>query len=446
MDYVPANMRMAAARMNSYNRQRFRLETVSSDTAGPNRIVTVNLPENATLSMKSFKLHADVLTTSVGAGANLVYGRLPADAMSLISRVEVYINGIQVQTGCSEYNSVCRLLKIGRSSRDKDGSIDRALSHGAVSAVDAVEDVSIVWSDWKGFLGECSTEYLDTSLLGQIQIRLTFAGPEVLVPKQTAIGLNANFTSAAARNNAALVSYSVSNIFFTIDSVQVDDMYHSMLRQRLASEEFISLNYKEYYTFELSNITTGSHTTRFSLSSQSIDKLYATFRDSNYQTSGIRGQQMDATFSDNLLGNYFGFRSFDSEAFKEGTLRYQFSINNVAHPQYRAGVRDALFDVAYCNDKVRDSSHGHLVTSMAQFQSGLFNIPLCLNHPGEPISVQSGFDSRGINTMLTLAVTGQVPPVANADAQTTASLSSFLVAETTASLKVGLGKSLAISF
>jgi hypothetical protein len=48
--------------------------------------------------------------------------------------------------------------------------------------------------------------------------------------------------------------------------------------------------------------------------------------------------------------------------------------------------------------------------------------------------------------MLTLAVTGQVPPAANAAAQTTASLSSFLVAETTASLKVGLGKSLAISF
>eukprot|EP00966_Prymnesium_polylepis_P246936 5710565-Prymnesium_polylepis.1 len=72
---------------------------------------------------------------------------------------------------------------------------------------------------------------------------------------------------------------------------------------------------------------------------------------------------------------------------------------------------------------------------MAQFQSGLFNIPLCLNHLGEPISVQSGFDSRGINTMLTLAITGQVPPVANEAAQTTASLSSFLVCETTASLK-----------
>eukprot|EP00966_Prymnesium_polylepis_P054297 1255392-Prymnesium_polylepis.1 len=127
MDYVPANMRMAAARMNSYNRQRFRLETISAETAAANRIVTVNLPENATLSMKSFKLHGDVLTTSVGAGADLVYGRLPADAMSLISRVEVYINGIQVQTGSSEYNTVCRLLKIGRSSRDKDGSIDRAL-------------------------------------------------------------------------------------------------------------------------------------------------------------------------------------------------------------------------------------------------------------------------------------------------------------------------------
>ena len=52
MDHIPANMRMAAAKMSNYNRNRFRLETVSNDTAGPGRIVTVNLPENALLDMK----------------------------------------------------------------------------------------------------------------------------------------------------------------------------------------------------------------------------------------------------------------------------------------------------------------------------------------------------------------------------------------------------------
>ena len=446
MDHIPANMRMAAAKMSNYNRNRFRLETVSNDTAGPGRIVTVNLPENALLDMKSFKMHLDVTTTSATESAATVYGRLPADASSLISRVEVYLNGIQVQQGAAEYNTICRILKIGRSSRDKDGSTDRALSHGAVSVDNAVEDVSLVISDWKGFLGETSVRYIPTDLLGQIQVRITFAGNEVLVPRETNVGLNANLGSADARTAASQISYSVSNMFFTIDSIQVDDMYGQMLRQRLSQEEFIPIMYKEYYSFSLDGITTGSHTTRFSLSSGSIDKLYGTFRDSNHQTVGVRGHQMDATFTDNLGSNALRFRSFDSETTKEGNLRYQFSINNVKTPQYRAGVRDALFDVAYANNKIHDGSQGTLVTSMAQYHDGLFVIPLLLNHPGEPLAVMSGYNSKGINTMMTLEVSGQTMPTASATAQTTAAISSFIVAETTAELRVSLGKSVAISF
>ena len=391
-------------------------------------------------------MHADVLTTSSGAGADLVYGRLPPDAMSLISRVEVFINGIQVMSGCSEYNTLCRMLKLQRTSRDKDGSIDRALSHAAVNATDAVEDVSLVWHSFPGFLSECATEYIPTDLLGQIQVRLTFAGNEVLIPKQAGVGLNANLSTAQARANAANISYSVSNIFFTIDSVEVDPMYREMLRARLQSEESIPLNYKEYYTYELSNISTGTHTTRFSLSSQAINKIMATFRDSNYQTVGIRGHQTAASLTDNLVSNYFRLRSFDSETEKEGLLRWQASINNVAHPQYRAGVRDALFNLAYCSAKYHDSSQGNLVTSLAHFHDGAFVLPISLDLPGEPTSAIASYDSRGINTMLNLAITGQVPPTANVAAQTTATLSSFIAVETVATLRIGLGKSLSVSF
>ena len=97
----------------------------------------MNLPEGGAIcDLKSFKMHMDVATTSATVGSTTVYGRLPADAASLISRVEVYLNGVQLQ-GAAEYNTICRILKIGRSSRDKDGSTDRALSHGAISMSDA---------------------------------------------------------------------------------------------------------------------------------------------------------------------------------------------------------------------------------------------------------------------------------------------------------------------
>ena len=139
MDHIPNNMRMAAAKMSNYSRNRFRLETTSNDSAKAGRIITVNLPEGGAIcDLKSFKMHMDVATNSATVGSATVYGRLPADASSLISRVEVYLNGVQLQQGAAEYNTICRILKIGRSSRDKDGSTDRALSHGAISSWRAV--------------------------------------------------------------------------------------------------------------------------------------------------------------------------------------------------------------------------------------------------------------------------------------------------------------------
>ena len=448
MDHIPNNMRMAAAKMSNYSRNRFRLETTSNDTAKAGRIVTVNLPEGGAIcDLKSFKMHMDVVTTQATVGGRTVYGRLPADASSLISRVEVYLNGVQLQQGAAEYNTICRILKIGRSSRDRDGTIDRALSHGAVSMADAVEDVSVVMSDWKGFLGETSCRFIDTGLLGQVQVRITFAGNEVLVPRESAVGIGTNLTDANARTAASQIEYSASNIFFTIDTVQVDPLYSEMLRQRLSQEGEISILYKEYYSFSLDNITTGAHTTRFSLSSGSIDKMYATFRDSNHQTVGVKGHAMaGAVFSDVGVANAFRFMSFDSSTSRAGALRYQYSVNNVRSPQYRADINDALFDVAYVNNKVHDDSPGTMITAISQFHQGMFVIPLLLNHPGEPIAVKSGYDSRGVNTMMTLEVSGQTVPPQSDAAQTTAALSSFVVCETTAELKVGLGKSVAIHF
>ena len=449
MDHIPKDVVFAAKRLANYNRNRFRLETVSAETAGPGRIVTANLPDGALLDMKSFKWHFDVACTEVvnATAARTVRGRLPADASSLISRVECFLNGIQIEQGTPEYGTLCRMLKIGRSSRDKDGSIDRTLHHGAVVSADAAEDVSVVVSEWCGFLGETATRYLPMDLLGQLQVRITLAPASVLIPKQEAVAIGTNFNHAEARAGASQVTYSVSNMYFTVDSVSVDDMYNQMLRERLSTEEFIPLNYKEYYSFSLDGISTNSHTTRFSLSATSIDRMYATFRDSNFQTTGIRGHSMTAsTFSETGCSNALRFRSYNDSNTKQGSFSYQWSVNNVKMPQYRAGVMDALFDLAYTNDKVHDGSPGNMVTSLAQYNDGMFVLPLTLCHPGEGLNVQSGYNSKGINTMLTLEIQGQTPPTASADSGETNALSSYVLVETTAQLRIGLGKNLGVAF
>ena len=118
---------------------------------------------------------------------------------------------------------------------------------------------------------------------------------------------------------------------------------------------------------------------------------------------------------------------------------------------------DALFDLAYCNNKVSLSSQGHLVTSLDQFNDGMFVIPLCLHHPGAravwvhvrctgTLHVQSGYNSKGINTMLTLEIAGQRPPAVNAGAQTTNAISSYVLVEATAQLRIGQARQLAVCF
>lgn len=221
-------------------------------------------------------MYMDVLTTSVGTGTDIVYGKIGNYGSSLIAKLEVYCNGIMLQNGCAEYNTVYRLLKIGRSTQEVDSTLDRCVNNSYISNADAVDNESLICHDWAGVLNETSAEYLPSELLGSIQIRISFADPSVLVPKQVNVDIGLPMTSAQASTNATLISYSVSNIFFTIDSVVPDVCYNMLLREQLQSKGEMAINYKEYYTFSLDSITSSQFTNRYSLSSGSIDRCYTT--------------------------------------------------------------------------------------------------------------------------------------------------------------------------
>ena len=436
MDYIPKSLRMQAQRVSDFQRNRFRIENLGADSSGPNKIVTVNLPTDCLIDSKSLKLHCDVACSAGAHAGETVHSRLPADAMSLVQRLEVYINGVQVTSGASEYNSISRILKIARCSRDRDGSVNRALSHGAIDSVDADESVSLVLSDWVGILGECSTRYLPTQIMGSIQIRLTFADESVLVPCKPSGDVD-NGLSTAEKLAAANMSYSVSNMYWTVDTIQVSDQYDAMLRARLQSEEYISLNYKEYLSFSLDGNATGSHQTRFHLSTQSLDKLYGTCRDSSYRERGQEASELAGALTNNTyVANHFNFQSFESGDGKSvGNLRTFWRINNIQFPQYRQTATDELFNLAYCARKSSMHDSGNLVTSLEDFNKGLFVSSQLLCDPDEPISTVGGMNSRGVNTSLVWDVSGQ-------NLATGQSVSTFVVAETTASLRIGLSQSL----
>ncbi len=450
---MPDSVLYTTAEVREVARNKFKLETVSADTAQAGRIVTFNLPENSMIDMKSLKFFADVLCTGGGnfapVDADTVYGKLPQHISSLISRVEVYINGVQVQQGASEYNTVCQVLRLGCSNIDKDNSIDRALSHSYITDNDANDDESICLSEWQGFLNELSTRYINTGLLGQIQIRMTFAGNHVLVPKQNAVPLGTDLSSAQAQTNAQAIKYSLSNMYFTCDTITLSPAYNDLLRKRLMSAG-IEINYKEYYTFQLDGIQNGGAvgaSTRFSLSSGCINRAYAIYRDANYTTVGIRSSLLpNACGVSAYQSNALRFRSYSGQTKKTGDARWQWSVNNVKYPQMLGTWIDGLAEVSYAQDKVSHYNNGTLITSAESYNNGNFVYPLLLELPtGRGVSVQSGYNSRGINTQMVFQAQSMVVPAA-AGQRDSGTASSFIVLETTSKLLVQSGRDLAVQF
>ena len=439
-DYLPESLMYATAEISEVSRNRFRLETVSSDKAGPGRIVTFNLPENALIDSKSLRFYFDAKCTGVVDGTDTIYAKLPTYASTLIQKLEIYINGVQVQQGAAEFNTIAQVLREGQSCLDKNNSIDRVLAHSYLESQteDGDESETICMSEFCGFLSEGSTRYLNTSMLGQIQIRLTFAGNEVIQPRQMGEDYNTALTGSA-KTNAEKVKYEVDNMYFTTDSISLSDMYNAMLRKRLETGG-LKLNFKEYYSFQMDGISSSNANHRFSLSSGCIDRLYATFRDSGYNAVGQPATQSpDALMTETFKPNFLTFKAFaDGDGKIVGpNTRYQFSINNVRYPQYQASWLDGLADVSYAQDKV-GKGDGTLITSKKAYTETDFIYPLLMSLPcGKGVSVKSGFNSRGINTQM-------VFEGSRLELGASTSVQSFIVAETTATMSINMGRDIAV--
>ena len=193
-----------------------------------------------------------------------------------------------------------------------------------------------------------------------------------------------------------------------------------MLLDRLTQEEFLSCNFKEYYTFALHGVTGSAHDVRFSLSASSIDRLLLVCRDGNYQTSGQKTRlYTGATLADSNCSNFLHFKSFNSSNKKRGSLKYQFSVNSVSHPVYQADTLDAAHELLMISDQHPYSGRGNMITSMTDFNDGKAIFPLQLSMPGQPVNLMSGYNSRGNNTQFSVSLQGQVVPTASADEQIT---------------------------
>ena len=279
-------------RVQGVSTNTFLLPPNGSDSAAPNGIVIFHLPASAIVDSKRVMLHLDATTSGTNAGA-----RLPS-IQSLISRVTVSIGGVQVSSGHSYHNAMLAAKqaimknKIDSVSGHKDFARDISPVDGSALATTGNE----VFTPGQRLFAvplldhlELQPQYLDTSLVGTVEVSIQFADTSVLssVAGVTLPGSEVDAGAVRTTNfdldGAGNASYSVSNLRLSVPVVAfAGSFYDEMIQSRLSSQQFIEYQFKNIFASQHSHNTS----TTVSVSTQSLDRIWTAFRATGFATQG----------------------------------------------------------------------------------------------------------------------------------------------------------------
>jgi hypothetical protein len=352
--------------------------------------------------------------TATGAG-NAV--RFPKHIESLIESVQVEINGTLIDTGFLRYNQLHKLYMDYFCGFDKASTLRNLMQKGVGSNSDGVDtDLPLCFNTFLGFLS-AKCPVIDTSILGQVRVLVRLASNDVLIGKGT-----------------HTANYSLSGIFATIDTIAINDgMYYDMIQQRLA-EAPIEVMFDRYYVFE-NGSTNGAQTTRWAVSTQSLDWVIGTLLPNVARTTPT---VFDAVTNTSTFFNRSG----------DGIADSVFYFNNVPYPNYvprnddGSVLCETLQNLNVLSDLVGGGDSG--LTSFTNWQSKFWCHVHRFNHlpdAGDDNRLISGLNTLGANAQGTWQTTGA--SLASPGGAAAASWPLVYV-KTTATLAIGQGRMLEV--
>ena len=367
MSYSPA-LTYFLDRLSGYSTNIFRLEAQNQDSATANKILRFTLPSNALLNMRSFALHFQADANQTAAAG----GRLPAKIDTLVDRVEVACGGVQLSAGANFYN----VLRHAKDALEGDKTnpvlghpdIVRAKSYVDNTALAGTANESYTATNkstqfcidhWEGFLGSCEPKIIDSSLLPDIVVSIYLADNNVL-SSCAGVALSGTGVADIVDANATKATYKMDNIHATIECIGLaGSVYNNMVAGMIASAGFLEIPFKQYFSFQ----DTTANTMRFTVATQSLDRIWVSHRQNNFGTSAgavlVRGHKISGLFASTATGGVcdddFGVPEFDIGGvggytnekyvgqyvnFKEPDTSsknlYQFQLNGAYYPQFRA--------------------------------------------------------------------------------------------------------------
>jgi hypothetical protein len=395
-----------------------------------NQTIGFTLPANTLLKPDSFALHFNASAIATGSAA----ARLPPDAGSLFDRVEVSVGGVQLSAG-SNYGHVLRAAKRGlMTGPSVDRGTDLCMAHGEMvrkqsymsdAAIGLAETADVTVRDFGGLLSE--SVILDTSLMGDLTVTLHTASDNVISV------CNADPTTATLFQvvSSQKASYTLNDIYASIEVMAISDGSYATLAKRIIGEKgFLEVPFKNVH----SSVQTHVGASRFNVSTQSLDRVWVTFRNMSTLAANLPAvpalgyidnspYELSVTKGEKWLPNSLVLSNPDSNA------GFQLTLNGSMYPQYPAKGNDWL--------AVNENSlpPGHMLCrdlGAGAYEAQRFVLCARLNAPGsESVRSISGLDTRGVS------LAGQV--VTHND-QSGGSHQVLIFCECTSSLRVGPGR------
>ena len=450
------NLTYFVERLQGFSTNIFRLESQqgSSAVATSSSIITFDIPSNAICNLRSFRIMAN-MNADVVAGAG---GRLPP-INDLVERMEVSVGGITLAQGANFINVLQEAKKaLGATYGGCDATMGHPEYVRAKSYVDgstiATTDNEVYSSgasprfcimDLEGFFATAEPKLLDTSLMPDLRVRLHLASDNVLA-SVAGIPLAGTGTDIADDGTGG-ARYQLTDIFATIECIGLaDQAYDQMLASMMSSQGFLEIPYKNYTNFQ--SVHNGS--SRFSVSSSSLDKIWVCWRSSGYDTQGglvpINGYKRTGaaayvgaadfgkpdydeggvfdTNSEKYKSKYFNF----TEA--SATFKAQLQLNGSYYPQFTATLGDLY---AISKNSVLGNRENKNMT-LDQYANNYCVQCFRLNMPDSEYSrLLSGIDTRAVNLQ-------GIVKTENATADQTIDV----FCETTEVLRVGAGRAIEI--
>ena len=171
------NLSYMVKHLTGFSRLNYKLQTLNTNTATNGNIITVDLPSNSMVDLRTLTMFFNGSTTTTAGYAN--YSR---NIESVIDRLEVEINGQLISTGANWLNHLYEALfdvTVGTDATNR-----RSLLQNAGAQVNPTANVTnqqYMIQNWLGFISSASPSICDTSLLGNLRLRISLTSPNALV-------------------------------------------------------------------------------------------------------------------------------------------------------------------------------------------------------------------------------------------------------------------------